>query len=248
MSDKTVHIWSAFCGGDGMPLGGQPKGLYLDDNLFMEGFPINKAVSQWKEAKGPQHALAGTNDDQDYTQAVKRTMQWYSERYPIQYMSEFSKEELEEMETIMLSFQIPFGSQVVLDVLNRICPNDYEAFPIEIDTPTGVSRKFFLINVCNRIENALDEKNCIHRTFGPTKKGELNYISHFKRLLFNPGCMGQCHLGRMYEHMGRVMVSQKVVDAFQKAGIYGFNVEVFEDRVNGRYNSNYMPDGKTLKV
>lgn len=107
------------------------------------------------------NAINGTHEEQEYVDEVNRTLEWYKKRHTLYYVSDFKKEELEEMETIKLSAQISFGSQKVLYVLDAVCPHDYEAFPIEIETPTGISKKFFLINVCNRIENALDKENCL---------------------------------------------------------------------------------------
>ena len=251
MSDKSVYKWSAFCGSDFMPLGGQKNGKHVNNVVFMKGADIDTAYKRWKSDKGMTSVLNGTHENKALIEEVKRTLEWYKTRHTLYYASDIKKEELEEMETIKLSAQIPFGSQKVLDVLDAVCPHDYEAFPIEIETPTGISKKFFLLNVCNRIENALDKENCIYEIALFKEEGQENSIAapgRFKRLLFKEGCMGEAHLGRMYENMYRVMVSETLVRAFNDAGIYGFNTEIFEDRVNGWFKSNYMPDGKTLKI
>ena len=98
------------------------------------------------------------------------------------------------------------------------------------------------------IHNALNIKQCIYENYLLSKEGEEDFIFRFKRLLFNKGCMGSIHLARMYEHMTDVMVSKTLVEAFEKANIYGYNTMIFEDRVNSLYTNNYMPDGKTLAI
>ena len=253
MSDKRVYKWDAFGGSDGWPAGGPENGVNVDESIFLRGVPLDQAMVRWKKKCGVEELLNGTHERQEHVKQkrideLKRTLDWYERRYPLPYISDFEKEELEEMDTIELSFQVPFGNQRVLDVLDDVCPNDYEAFPIEVHTKTGVITQFFLINVCHRIHDALDKDACIYKKSTTLKEGEENYIDRFKRLVFNKGCMGTTHLGRMHEHMFKVMVSETVAMAFQTANIYGYNTMIFEDRVNMRYRSNYMPDGVTLKI
>ena len=251
MSDKNVFIWSAFGDNKGFPLGGQESGKNVDDNLFIRGLSIDDAYQVWINSKGFKAAMNGTHSFPEYKDEVKRTLDWYEKRHPLSYVSEFSKEELEELDTFELSLMIPFGNQKVVDILNTVCPNDVEAFPIEIHTPTGILNNFYLLNITNKIQNALDKPNCKYSLASFKKEGEEDSISgsgSFTRILFNKGCMNGLGMGRLYEDLGRVMLDKAVVDAFVKEKIYGFNVEIFEDRLNGHYTSNYMPDGKTLKV
>lgn len=250
MSDKNVFIWSAFGDNKGLPLGGQADGKNID-LIFDLGRPLDKAVEKWKSFKGVYDVLNKQHDDKEYVAKVKRTLEWYKKRYPLSFVSQFSKEELEKLDVLNLNLMIPFANKKVVDILKSICPSEIESFPIEIKTPTGITNDFYLLNITNRIQNALDKPNCIYKIGMFKKEGEENSISgtgSFDRILLNEGCMKNNHIGRLYEDLGEVMLSKQLVDEFTKEKIYGFNVEIFEDSINGHFRFNYMPDGKTLKV
>lgn len=232
-----------------MPLGGPILNKNVWGPIFKQGLPIDQSLEKWKTYKGVRSVIEkNTHKDKEFIPQVHRTLEWCNKQTPLHYTSQFTKEELEEMDVVNLDLAIPFANQKVLKILDEICPQGYDAFPIEIKTPTGTSKKYFLINITNKIENALDKPNCIYKTAIFKKEGEENSLGFCKRLLLKNNCMGSHHLGRLHERMDRIMMSKKLVDRFELEGVYGFNRVIFEDHFNRLFRSNYLPDGKGLKV
>ena len=248
MSDKTVYIWNAFRDKKGLPLGGPEDGKHISLSPFIKGMPLKQAYEKWCTFKGPHAALTNQHENQDYVKEVNRTVEWFEKPYPLPFVSTFKKEALEKMDVLSLDSFIPFVNEKVLSILSRLCPNEYEAFPIELYTPTGTSYLYFILNITHKIEDALDKPNCDYSIGYMQKEGDEDCVGRFKRILFKEGCMKNLMLGRLYESMGRVMVHKTIIDEFIKEKIHGFNVQIFENKINGFFKSNYLPDGKTLKV
>ncbi|NQY74855.1 MAG: hypothetical protein HRT90_08855, partial [Candidatus Margulisbacteria bacterium] len=233
----------------GLPLGGQVAENNIREDIFSLGLPINKAYDKWLSYKGVQSALKGTHISarKEFTNEVKRTIEWMKHKLPLQYASSFSKEELEQYDVLNLSLTVPFGNQKVIQILEEICPNDFQAFPIKIHTSTGVTDRYSLINISHVIHSALDGNTSIYDLYFNKNDGDENSVMSFDRLLFKENCMGDKFLGRIYEDLGRVMVNKKVMDEFQAKHIVGINFEPLEDKINGLYKRNYELDGVTLK-
>ena len=151
MSDKNVYEWNPYGTNEGLPLGSQVAENNIVEDIFSLGLPIDKAYDKWLQYKGVQAALKGIHrsEGQDYTDEIKRTIEWMKHKPPLEYESSNSKEELEEFDVLNLSLFVPFGNEKVIQILEEICPDDYEAFPIKLHTSTGVSDKYYLININN---------------------------------------------------------------------------------------------------
>ena len=248
MSDKTVYIWSAFSNKQGLALGGPEDGKHISLGLFNLGMPLKQAYEKFLTFKGVHNALNGHHNDPNFIPVARRTVEWFEKPYPLPFVSTFKKEALEKMDVLFLDYAIPFVNEKVLSILSRLCPNEYEAFPIELYTPTGTSYLYFILNITHKIEDALDKPNCDYSIAYMKKEGDESCVGRFKRILFKEGCMKNLMLGRLYEDMFRVMVHKTIIDEFIKEKIHGFNVQIFENKLNGFFKSNYLPDGKTLKV
>lgn len=249
MSDKTVFKWDPFGDNEGLPLGHIADKKGHVEVIFELGLPIKEAYEYWINFKGVKSVLEGLENNlcENSKSSIFFVKKWMEKPFPIKYVSSFTKEELEELDTFDLSLTLPFGNQKVIDILTDICPNDFEVFPIELETKTGISNKYFLINITNQIKGALDRSVCRYDvTFGK-KDGDKDSLTSFKTMVLNPNCMGSAKLGRLYEDGNCMMVHQDVMAAFHKNKIEGMSYLSLEDRINSRYRSNYLPDGKTLK-
>ena len=249
MSDKEVFSWNPSESSEGLPLGSQVSGEHIRENLFEIGMPIEKAYEKWLGFKGVQAALKGTHrsEGQDYTDEVKRTIDWMKHKPPLQYISSWSKEKREKNDVMNLSLSVPFGSQKVIQILEEICPNDFEAFPVKLHTSTGVSDKYYLINITHVIHDAIDKENSVYTLCFNKNEGDENSVRFIDRLLFKEGCMGNKILGRIHEDLGYAMINKKVIDVFDAKNIKGINYEPLENNINKLFTDNYELDGVTLK-
>ena len=249
MSDKNVFAWNPYRDDRGLPLGSQVAGKNIRENLFMIGLPVGNAYEKWLAFKGVQSALKGTHKSarKEYTDEVKRTIEWMKHKPPLQYASSFSKEELEQYDVMNLSLSVPFGSQKVIKILEEICPNDFEAFPVKLHTSTGVSDKYYLINITHVIHDAIDKENSVYTLCFNKNEGDENSVRFIDRLLFKEGCMGNKILGRIHEDLGYAMINKKVIDVFDAKNIKGINYEPLENNINKLFTDNYELDGVTLK-
>ena len=87
MSDKNVFAWNPYRDDRGLPLGSQVAGKNIRENLFMIGLPVGNAYEKWLAFKGVQSALKGTHKSarKEYTDEVKRTIEWMKHKPPLQY-------------------------------------------------------------------------------------------------------------------------------------------------------------------
>ena len=249
MSDKNVYDWNPYGTNEGLPLGSQVAGKDIREDIFRLGLPIDKAYDRWLQHKGVQSALKGTHNSarKEFTDEIKRTIEWMKHKPPLQYESSNSREDLEKFDVMNLSLSVPFGNEKVIQILEKICPNDYEAFPIKLHTSTGVSDKYYLINIAHEIHHAIDRNKTKYKLWFDSNEGDEDSIRGFDKLLFNENCMGDKLLGRIHEDLGRPMINKKVMDVFYENNIKGISYDPLEDNINGRYTDNYMRDGVTLK-
>ena len=249
MSDKNVFAWSPYSDDRGLPLGGQVAENNIVEDIFSLGLPIDKANDRWLQYEGIQAALNGTHpsEGKEFADEIKRTIEWMKHKPPLKYTSSFSKEKLEQHDVLNLSLFVPFGNQKTIQILEEICPNDYEAFPIKLHTSTGVSDRYYLINITHEIYDSLDRTLSVYDLHFDSKDGEESSISSFDRLLFKENCMEDKFLGRIHEKLGYMLIKKKVMDVFEAKNIKGMNFEPLEDKINGVYKRNYKPDGVTLK-
>ncbi|NQY74857.1 MAG: hypothetical protein HRT90_08865 [Candidatus Margulisbacteria bacterium] len=249
MSDKEVFAWQPSESSEGLPLGIQVVGNHLSESVFAKGLPIDEAYEKWLGFKGVQAALKGAHrsEGQDYTDEVKRTIEWMKHKPPLQYISSWSKEKLEKNDVLNLSLSVPFGSQKMIQILEEICPNDFEAFPVKLHTSTGVSDKYYLINITHVIHDAIDKKNSVYTIWFNKNEGEENSVRFIDRLLFKQDCMEGKFLGRIHEKLRSVAINKKVMDLFHANNIKGMGYVSLEDKINSLFTDNYELDGVTLK-
>jgi hypothetical protein len=248
MSDKTIYAWSPSLNKLGLPIGGMVKGEHLHSGYFSKGRPIKEAIEHMKTFKGIQDALNRTKENKDFTESVHRTIKWAQDPYPIPFITRTTtKEILETSDTPNLSeTQIPIVSKRVLELLNGLCPNDFEAFPIIVETPTGNSTNFYLLNITHIINPAIDEPNCKYKVWMDEIYGVENSIQRFNRLLFQNGCMKGRFLGRVFDNVSMAMIDQKIIEKFRELKVKGFRYIPLEDEVNKLYTFNHLPNGKLI--
>jgi len=245
---KEVYAWAPVLSKDGMPIGGQDPETYIENSIFSFGRPIDKAFVTWAEYPGPKESLAGIKNP-DYPNSVDkalRTKSWITSKSRLKYRAPIPKTALEKKDILYLDSTVPFVSEKVVSIFRRLCPNDFEAFPIELMTSTGFSNKFFLINVTNLLDGCIDYDQSHFRPMFGKKEREFRSILSMSRLILTPGCMRGKGLARLYEKPNLVMVSPKIIDAMKQERVVGMEYVYLEDETNRMFKSNYLPNGQLI--
>jgi hypothetical protein len=245
---KEVYAWAPVLSKDGMPIGGQDPETYVENSIFSFGQPIEKAFATWAEYPGNKKALLGIKNP-DYPKFVEeaaRTSHWIANKAKLKYRTPIPKTVIEKKDVLYLDSTIPFVSEKVVAIFRRLCPNDFESFPIELMTSTGFSNKFFLINVTNLLDGCIDYDQSQFRPMFGKKEREFRSILSMSRLILTPGCMRGKGLARLYEKPNLVMVSPKIIDAMKQERVVGMEYVYLEDETNRMFKSNYLPNGQLI--
>jgi len=241
MSDRNVYAWRPQGGFWGFPIGGFAQGHELNELVFRLGRPLPEAVAHWKRSRGIDSVIPSTKPT-DEELKMWRTLKWAENPTPIQCSTLRSRRKLDVLDTpSLLSSGTMVVSEKVLQILTEVCPNDFEAYPLIVQTSTGPSgRSYFLINITHLIFPDIEEERSIFMPFPEDwDKGE-NSISAFDRLILKENCMGNICLGRMYHRRIEPLIGKPVIDAFQKANITGFEYLPLEDKKDPYYNFKYL--------
>ena len=246
---KEVYAWHPYSDKDGLNIGGQDPDVCIVESVFEEGLPIEDAIKEWRTYKGVQSAMKGDTSGirgQDWVDEVRRTLQWMTDRYPLKYRTPVPLEELAQYDIIDLSLSVPFVNKRVIHIFDRLCPNDYEAFPVELMTMTGYTNQYYLINITHCVKGAVDEEKSHFETQKWEKAGDKGSIGDLTRLVLKKGCMGSHKLARIYEDNTKEMVHEDIITAFKSENIKGMSYQYLEDKVNAIFTKNYLPDGTLI--
>lgn len=148
MTEKTVYTWEI----QDKAGAALQREHYLNDLLFVSGRPIDEAIQTGQYAK-----WVNTPPGSDLDKVMRENGEkWYREKHPIQCRSSKPKEILLKYDFIATVLFVPTVSYRVYEAMKAFCPNDFEAFDIVIDTPTGPLEGYKLINITNRVLGAVD--------------------------------------------------------------------------------------------
>lgn len=245
MSDKTVYAWRPKLARDGSGTGGMVNGEHLTDNIFTYGLKFQESIQKWKSMPGIQLAFSGKREP-DLNAEVQRTARWINEQYPIPFITSMQKAKLERFDTPHMAQFIPIVSSKALQILTDYAGDCFESFPIIVQTADEPSHDYHLINITKIINPAIDRENSKYKHWDERPEWCENAIWSIKRLLLLPGCMGDIGLGRVYGKIYMPMVHQRVVDAFRKHKVAGFDYIPLEDKINQLSKSNYLPNGRLV--
>jgi hypothetical protein len=155
MSENTVYTWEI----QDKAGAAIPREHHLNDLLFVSGRPVDEAVQTGQYA---DWASAPARMELD-TIMLENGKKWYREKHPIQCWSNNPKEAITKYDFISTIFFVPTVSHRVYEAMKVFCPDDFEAFDIVIDTPTGPLEGYKLINITNRILGAVDLEKSVMR-------------------------------------------------------------------------------------
>jgi hypothetical protein len=131
----------------------------------------------------------------------------------------------------------PLVNKRVLELLQEMCPNDFQAFPAVIRskqdkpiTPYVIKDEYWLINVTKLVD-------CIDTDHSQLTFRDNGEIDDIRAIVFKEGCMQNdpVLLARERRYRPHIFVSPLIKDAFKKAKIKGARFVTDEE-----YNRDYF--------
>ena len=152
--------------------------------------------------------------------------------YDLIYTYRYSELHLRRFDCLPNTGQAPLVNQKILDILNKLCPNDIQAFPVTIvpESPskhTFVNHDYWLINITKLVE-AIDLERSDVEFFDHDPRIE-DAIRTIKKLAFiDSDKFAKPLIGRINNKRSMEIVSSSLAEAFKEAKVTG--VEFREDK------------------
>ena len=158
MSNKSIYAWVRHKNASAAMI----EEEFLKETIFKNGSTVEECIERgWYR----EWADDETTDPAPRTKfdklLRKNTDRWYKEKYPIPCESSIKKEVLESFDFIEAINFVPAVSTRVYEMMLDLCPDDFEAFDMTIDTPSGRLDGFKLINIKHYIFDAMDIDRCV---------------------------------------------------------------------------------------
>ena len=114
-------------------------------------------------------------------------------------------------------------NQKIIDILNKLIPEEVQFFDTEIRCKDGVLTNYKLVNITQKIEGANLEKSIY------TKMATIDEISGFKRLILKKECMNGHKLAILAEFPPHILASEELKQAFESARVTGLRFVLPQD-------------------
>ena len=166
--NKDICAWTIKKNGGGCFYGPKQDQMYFEQVVFSEGYPLDEILS----AKSQQEFESALNKRQhkhfwwrfkrnadgrpERISLLERTENWYHKQFPIPATSDQTKEKLQKYDFLHIMSCIPAVSPRALEVFHAICPDEFEAYDITIQTSTGPLEGYKLLNLTHQIFGAMD--------------------------------------------------------------------------------------------
>jgi hypothetical protein len=115
----------------------------------------------------------------------------------------------------------PIVNKKVVDLLNNVCPTDFQYFPVTIinfpDTEEYINKDYYLLNITKHVDSVDRSISYIE-----TREGDVD-IKSINKLYFKPDCMGSVHLARERYFHPLKLVSPFLVKEFKNHKIKSVN-------------------------
>lgn len=172
-----------------------------------------------------------------YDTSCRKTNSWYFKygrpipKYPydLQFGCEDKEEKMVKWDILNSTFGSPIVNQKVLDILNTICPDDFQVFPAVIRnykpraTPFE-NRDYFVLNITRTVDTIDREKSKYEESENSNSR-----IYGMKRSIFKENSIGPFHLARdkFWDH--QELISLTLVKALKKEKVRGGSFYKDED-------------------
>lgn len=148
-------------------------------------------------------------------------------KYDLTYTYRYSESHLKRFDCFPNTGQSPLVNQKALDILNKLCPDDIQAFPATIVSEPGSKHEFtnhdyWVINITKNID-PIDHNNTV---FSYTPKSLGGNIIGAKKLRFLDKEITGIARNKLFSSLK--IVSPSIAQAFKEANVTG--VEFIEDK------------------
>ena len=140
-----------------------------------------------------------------------------------------SKDEVMKWDSLENAFGSPIINKRTLDILEAVCPEDFQAFPVIIQAKDGIlEHHYWALNILASVD-CIDPQRSLLEYWENS-----NRINNIDRLEFKTSSMLQHHLCRVSNHMQMFVVSPELVKIFKQHKIRGPKF-YRDDEVYNRY-------------
>ena len=131
--------------------------------LFGTGKSLKDAYQTWLKKPGPVAALAGDDDDQEYVNECKRTVEWAERGFsePLHAYLDLPYEDLKksakfiapilDLDFLHLTRYLKVASQRVVELIEHQFPGEIEAIPVQFYNVKDIKQQFYALNVLQGI-------------------------------------------------------------------------------------------------
>jgi hypothetical protein len=242
MTDYYPYEWKAIHDTNGMPVGEAVYEEKLCDEIFWDGLPLQEAYDSWLNHKHTQETFNGTAQHlrTNEKESAFRTKAWMENKYPLPYRCYKPKAWANQQDILSLDSFVPVVNERVLKILDEICPNEYEAFPIDVEATDGTTTPFFIVNITHCIKGAINLEESRYGVWKGRTEQDKNSLKHVTKLTMNPNCMGDLTLARLYEKPSCLAIHPRLVDRFKSEEIVGMRqYAVMGSFLKGLFHDGY---------
>ena len=131
--------------------------------LFGTGKPLKDAYQTWLKKPGPVAALAGDDDDQEYVNECKRTVEWAERGFsePLHAYLDLPYEDLKksakfiapilDLDFLHICLYVKVASKRVVELIQHQFPGEIEAIPVQFYNVKDIKQQFYALNVLQGI-------------------------------------------------------------------------------------------------
>jgi hypothetical protein len=158
MSNKSIYAWDV----DENASAAMIREEFLKEIIFKKATTVEESIERGAYRKWADNEKTDLSPRTKFQILIrKNTDRWYQEKYPIPCRSSIKKEVLEEFDFMQVINFVPTVSTRVYEMMMELCPDDFEAFDVTIDTPSGRLEGYKLINIKHLVFDAMDIDRCV---------------------------------------------------------------------------------------
>ena len=200
-----IYLWKELGGKEGESTHAMTAATAISTQLLKKSQSIFQAYSNWREAPGVAKALAVFDPGCKSLSEYENTVNWAKKNFSadtikIKIISGIDLE-YEDLDVLCMSNggYVPFVSEKVVSVLDKLCPSDFEKFPVSLETPFS-EKQYYVVNITRLV----DQDSLLVQGLGEAEIARLSHKSKSGFISTN-----------------RILYSGTIAETFKKEGITG---------------------------
>lgn len=135
----------------------------------------------------------------------------------------------------------PLVSKRVVEKLNELCPDEFQAIPAKIGKEDKATGEYIPFNIECYLLNLLKYVDCVDRERSTCYmfSDPPGVIRGVKKLFFLPNCIQGCMMARATQPKHLIVVSPEFAKIFAAPNYYGGFFRTPEECYNALYTGNY---------